>query len=125
MRIVISNSSSDPIYEQIVCQVKGEILSGHLAAGTPLQSIRSLAKDLGISVITTKRAYEELQREGFIDSVGGKGTFVAPQNAEFLREKTRKQVEDELATAVRIARTYGIEAEELHAMLRLLWEDDT
>lgn len=124
MRIVISNSSTDPIYEQIVRQIQAEIVSGNLAEGTPLPSIRSLARDLGISVITTKRAYEELQRGGFVDSVGGKGSFVAPQNREFLREKARRLVEGKLAEAVRSARTYGIDAEELHAMLRLLWEEE-
>ncbi len=124
MRILIANSSPDPIYEQIVRQVKSQIISGDLPEGTLLPSIRKLAVDLQISVITTKRAYEELEKAGFIDSVGGKGTFVAAQNTEFLREKRMKVVEDTLAKAVAEARTLGIGADELTEMLRLLCEGD-
>ena len=84
--IIISNSSGKPIYEQIVDQVKEQIMAGALAAGDALTSMRLLAKELRISVITTKRAYEELERDGFLDNVPGKGCFVAPQNRELLRE---------------------------------------
>ena len=87
MRIIISNSSEDPIYEQIVKQIKNQIINGELTEQESLPSIRKLAGELSISVITTKRAYEELEREGYIDTVGGKGSFVASQNKEFLREK--------------------------------------
>ena len=120
MRIVISNASPDPIYEQIVRQVKAQILSGELAEGTPLPSIRKLALDLQISVITSKRAYDELEREGFIDTVGGKGTFVAAQNAEFIREKRMRAVEEKLSEAVAEARLLAVGRAQLHEMLDLL-----
>ena len=113
MRILISNSSPDPIYEQIVRQIKGQIISGVLSEGEPLPSIRKLAHELQISVITTKRAYEELEKEGLIDTVGGKGTFVASQNQEFMREKRMKVVETKLADALRDARLMGVSYEEL------------
>jgi GntR family transcriptional regulator len=124
MRIVISNSSPDPIYEQIVRQIKAQILSGELAEGTPLPSIRKLALDLQISVITSKRAYDELEREGFIDTVGGKGTFVAAQNPEFMREKRMKAVEEKLAAAVAEARLLGVPPAQLHEMLDLLYGEE-
>jgi GntR family transcriptional regulator len=124
MRILISNSSPDPIYQQIVRQIKGHIISGELPEGEPLPSIRRLAHELQISVITTKRAYEELEREGLIDTVGGKGTFVASQNEEFLREKRMKLVEGKLAEAVGEARLMGMSQEELREMLELLWEEE-
>jgi len=120
MKVVISNASPDPIYEQIAGQIRAQILSGALSEGDLLPSIRALARDLQISVITTKRAYEELEREGFLHTVGGKGTFVAGQSSEFLREKKMKAVEEKLAEAVDQARTLGIDAEHLHEMLRLL-----
>jgi GntR family transcriptional regulator len=120
MRIVISNASPDPIYEQIVRQIKAQILAGELAEGAPLPSIRKLALDLQISVITSKRAYDELEREGFIDTVGGKGTFVAAQNAEFMREKRMRAVEEKLAAAVAEARLLAVGRAQLHEMLDLL-----
>jgi GntR family transcriptional regulator len=125
MKILLSNASPSPIYEQIVRQIKSQIISGDLAEGTPLPSIRKLAQDLQISVITTKRAYDELEREGFLDSVGGKGTFVAAQNQEFLREKRMKLVEDKLAAAVAEARLMGMGYEPLKEMLRLLCEGES
>ena len=125
MRILISNSSPDPIYEQIVRQIKAQIIAGDLPEGGPLPSIRKLAHELQISVITTKRAYEELEKEGLIDSVGGKGTFVAAQNQEFLREKRMTLVEGKLAEAVREAKTLGIGHDALAEMLRLLCEEDS
>ena len=121
MRIVLSNASPDPIYEQIVRQVLAQILSGDLSEGDPLPSIRALARDLQISVITTKRAYEELEREGMLNTVGGKGTFVAAQNPEFLREKKMKTVEEKLSEAVDHARLLGVSPEELTEMMRLLY----
>lgn len=124
MRILISNSSPDPIYRQIVQQIKGQIISGELPETVPLPSIRKLAHELQISVITTKRAYEELEKEGLIDTVGGKGTFVASQNQEFLREKRMKIVEGKLADALSEARLLGVSHEELMDMVRLLWEDE-
>ena len=121
MRIIISNSSPDPIYEQITRQIKSQIISGELKEGEALPSIRRLAMDLQISVITTKRAYEELEKEGFVDTVEGKGSFVAMQNKELLREKKMKIVEDKLAEAVAEARLLGITRAELEEMLSLLY----
>lgn len=123
MKIIISNSSPDPIYEQVARQIKAAILSGELREGEALPSIRKLAQDLQISVITTKRAYEELEKEGFIDTVEGKGSFVAMQNKELLREKRMKIVEDKLAEAVAEARLLGIARPELQEMLNLLYGD--
>lgn len=120
MKIIISNSSPDPIYEQIARQIKTQIMSGNPAEGKPLPSIRKLAQELQISVITTKRAYDELEREGFINTVAGKGTFVAVQNQELLREKKMKIVEEKLAEAVAEAKVLGITADQLHEMLVLL-----
>ena len=124
MRILISNASPDPIYEQIARQIKGQILSGELAEGDMLPSIRKLARDLQISVITTKRAYEELEHEGFIDTVGGKGTFVAAENPEFLKEKRMKAVEERLADAIEQARLLGVGPQQLTEMLRLLYAEE-
>jgi len=124
MRILISNSSPDPIYQQIVRQIKGQIIAGELPEGAPLPSIRKLAHELQVSVITTKRAYEELDKEGLIDLVGGKGTFVASQNQEFLREKRMTLIEGKLAEALSEARLLGVTCEELMEMVQLLWEED-
>ncbi len=124
MRILISNASPDPIYEQIARQIKSQILSGELSEGEILPSIRRLARDLQISVITTKRAYEELEHEGFIDTVGGKGTFVAAENPEFLREKRMKAVEEKLANAIEQARLLGVGPQELTEMLRILYTEE-
>jgi len=121
MKIIISNSSPDPIYEQVTRQVKAQIINGELREGESLPSIRRLAQDLQISVITTKRAYEELEKEGFIDTVEGKGSFVAMQNKELLREKKMKVVEEKLAGAVDEARLLGITRPELEAMLDVLY----
>ena len=123
MKIIISNASPDPIYEQIVRQIKAQIISNDLNEGDPLPSIRKLARELQISVITTKRAYEELEKEGFIDTVAGKGTFVAAQNKEFLREKRMKAVEEKLVDAVAEARLLGIGLRDLKQMLVLLYEE--
>ena len=124
MKIIISNSSPDPIYEQIKKQIKSQIINGELDEGQTLPSIRKLAKELQISVITTKRAYEDLEREGFIDTVTGKGSFVAAQNKEFLREKRMKIVEDKLGGAISEAKMLGIGIHELKEMLVLLYEEE-
>ena len=124
MKILISNSSPDPIYEQVGKQIKSHILSGELGEGDPLPSIRNLARELQISVITTKRAYEELMKEGFIDTVGGKGCFVAMQNKEFLREKKMKTVEEKLGDAVLDAKKLGITISELKEMLTILYSSE-
>ena len=124
MDIILSNSSGKPIYEQIAEQIKEQIMAGELAAGDALPSMRLLARDLRISVITTKRAYEELEREGFLDNVPGKGCFVAPQNRELLREAQLRRVEDILTQAVDEARKGGIPLEELQELLNLLYQGD-
>ena len=125
MDIILSNSSGKPIYEQITDQVKEQIMTGALAAGDALPSMRLLAKELRISVITTKRAYEELEREGFITTVPGKGCFVAPRNLELAREETLRRAEEQLAQAVEIAKTGGLTLEELTETLNLLYGDET
>lgn len=124
MKIIISNSSPDPIYEQVGNQIKSQIIAGDLNEGDALPSIRKLARELQISVITTKRAYEELEKEGFINTVGGKGCYVAMQNKELLREKKMKTVEEQLAEAVLSAQKMGITLDELHKMLSLLYNED-
>ena len=124
MDIILSNSSGKPIYEQIADQVWEQILSGALSAGDALPSMRVLAKELRISVITTKRAYEELERDGFLDNVPGKGCFVAPQNRELLREAQLRRVEDVLAQAVDEARKGGFSLSELQELLTLLYQGD-
>ena len=123
MDLTISNSSGKPIYEQITVQIKNLILTGELRAGDALPSMRLLAKERRISVITTKRAYEDLERDGFIETVPGKGCFVAPQNMELVRESQLCMAQEALQRAVCIARSSGISLEELQQMLRLLYED--
>lgn len=123
MDIIISNASDKPIYEQITAQMKNLILSGTLAEGAQLPSMRALANDLRISVITTKRAYADLEAQGFIETVQGKGSFVAGGNMELLREERLRHIEDLMASAVDEARSAGITPHELHDMLDLLMED--
>ena len=124
MEIHISNSSGIPIYEQLVTQIKNLILNGALQDGEALPSMRLLAKELRISVITTKRAYEELEREGFLCTVVGKGSFVAAKNPDLLREQQRRIVEDSLAKAVESAKNYGISLEEMQEALLILYGED-
>ena len=109
MDIILSNASGKPIYEQITDQVKEQIMAGALSAGDALPSMRLLAKELRISVITTKRAYEELERDGFLENVPGKGCFVAPQNRELLREAQLRKVEEKLSQARSEERRVGKE----------------
>ncbi|MEK3733370.1 MULTISPECIES: GntR family transcriptional regulator [Paenibacillus] len=123
MQIVISNSSKEPIYEQITNQMKALILGGELQEGTALPSIRQLAKDLQISVITTKRAYEELEKAGFIYSIVGKGSFVAEQNLEVIREKKLKVIEEQLSAVITNSREIGLSLDELQQLLKLLYEE--
>ena len=124
MDIIIRNSGGVPIYDQITRQMKGLILRGELKEGEALPSMRLLAKELRISVITTKRAYEELEREGFLQNIPGKGCFVAPQNRELLREAQLRRVEDVLAQAVDEARKGGFSLSELQELLTLLYQGD-
>ena len=121
--IIISNSSGKPIYEQIADQVKEQIMAGALAAGDALPSMRLLAKELRISVITTKRAYDELEADGFLENVPGKGCFVAPQNRELLREAQLRRVEEKLTQAIEEARRGAVSLEELKEMLTELYQE--
>ena len=121
MNIVISNSSDKPIYEQIAQQIKKMIISGELSPGDALPSMRFLAKELRISVITSKRAYSDLERDGFIETVTGKGSFVANQNLAFIREEQLRLAEEFLHKAVDIARSSDISWAELSELLELLY----
>ena len=124
MDIILHNTGDKPIYEQIADQIKEQIMTGALAAGDALPSMRLLAKELRISVITTKRAYEELEREGFLTSVPGKGCFVAPQNPALLRETQLRRVEEHLSRAVDEARRGGLSLAELQELLDILYRGD-
>lgn len=123
MDIIISNSSGVPIYEQIEEQIKNQIMTGELSAGENLPSMRVLAKELKISIITTKRAYEDLERDGFIESVMGKGTFVKAINSDIVREKIMFTIEELLEDAVDKAVIGNISVDELGEMLKLLYEE--
>ncbi len=123
MYLWIENHSGTPIYDQICRQIREQIVSGALAADDPLPSIRSLAKDLKISVITTKRAYEELEKEGFLYTVPGKGCFVAGRNTDLIREKALTEVRDALREAVRLAGPPQLKEEELVQMLHEAWNE--
>lgn len=122
MNIIISNSSGKPIYEQITAQIKQMILTGELEEGASLPSMRLLAKDLRISLITTKRAYTDLEREGFIETVVGKGSFVAAKNPDAMRLQQIEVVEEHLIKAVETAKMYGIAKEELRKLLDAVYD---
>lgn len=125
MELIIRNSTNQPIYDQIYCQIKAQILSGALAPGEALPSIRALSKDLKISVITTKRAYDELEAHGFIYTMAGKGCFVADNNLEILREQRRQELETHLTAALELAKSCGLTRQDLKQMLDLLSEEET
>ena len=122
MDIIISNSSNDPIYLQIVNQIKAMIMSGELSPGEALPSMRNLAMQMRVSLITTKRAYEELERDGFIETYTGRGSFVKAQNPEFLREENLRQIEKLLTEAVDKAQMSGVTKEEMKDILDMLFE---
>lgn len=124
MEIVISNSSCKPIYEQITDQIKAQIMDGRLKAGDPLPSMRALAADLRVSLITTKRAYNDLEAEGFVETVAGKGSFVAAQDPQLLRESNLREAEAHIGRAVQVARRAGITREELHDILDLEFDGE-
>ena len=124
MDIMISNSCGKPIYEQITSQVKEMIMNGTLHEGEPLPSMRTLAQQLRISIITTKRAYEELERDGFIESFTGKGSFVCRQNKELVREAGLKQIEEYLTLASDKAKMCGIDLNELQKLLKIIHEGE-
>ncbi|MGO4529807.1 GntR family transcriptional regulator [Paenibacillus sp. 2TAF8] len=124
MNIRISNASSDPIYIQILSQIRQSILNGELAAGDHLPSIRQLAKDLQVSVITTKRVYEELEKEQLIDSVVGKGSFVSGANQDFIRERRMKQLEAKMLEVIQESKELGMNSQDLIHYLTLLLEEE-
>ena len=124
MDIILTNAGGQPIYDQIVSQVKAQILSGKLKEGDALPSLRALAKDLRISVITTKRAYEELEREGFIVSLTGKGSFVAGANTELIREEHQRRLEDHLREAVSLSHLCGLDLDGLTSILSILYKEE-
>ncbi|MFC5732425.1 GntR family transcriptional regulator [Cytobacillus gottheilii] len=124
MQIIISNSSKQHIYEQIYEQLKTSILSNELEAGQSLPSMRQLAKDLNVSLITTKRAYEELEKTGFIYSIVGKGSFVSEQNSEMVKEAKMKGIEEQLLTAIRNSKDIGISLTELKELLTILYREE-
>ena len=124
MDIILRNETDDPIYKQIIDQVKAQIIAGRLTAGDALPSMRALATQLRISVITTKRAYEELEREGYIENFLGKGCFVKSQNTDFLREETVRQTEELVAQVCKKARLCGLSAGELKEMIDLMYSEE-
>ena len=124
MKIIISNASKFPIYEQIANGIKEEIISGNLKPNEKLPSIRALARDLNISVITTKRAYEELEREGFIETVGGKGCYVSYFNKELIYEERLKEIERKLEEVLDLSRSIKLSREDIFNMINLLYEGE-
>ena len=125
MELIIRNTAGQPIYDQISSQIKAQIISGELQENDLLPSIRGLAKDLKISVITTKRAYDELEAEGFVTTVAGKGCFVAEKNLDLIREQQLKNLEDHLSAAVELSKSCGVTPAELQEMLRILLEEES
>lgn len=124
MEIIISSNTSKPIYEQITSQIKAQIMDGTLRTGDPIPSMRSLAKSLHVSVITVQRAYEELQRDGFIETTVGRGSFVAAQNQSFYQEEQQRQAEEHLLAAAEIARTSGIPLSKLVELLTMFYQEE-
>ena len=122
MNIFIDNKSGVPIYDQVFSQIKSQIMNGTLTEDEALPSIRNLSKDLRISVITTKRAYDELEREGFVYTIAGKGCFVAPKNLDLLREQNLKLIEEYLEKAIKLASASNLGKEDLIEMIGLLEE---
>lgn len=124
VEIIISNNTSKPIYEQITSQIKGMIMSGQLQTGDPIPSMRALAKSIHVSVITVQKAYEDLQRDGFIETTVGRGSFVLAGNKEFLQEEQQRQAEEHLQKAVDIARSSGISLDTMLELLKLFYKED-
>lgn len=123
MQLLINNRNGVPIYDQIYAQIKDQIINGSLNEDDPLPSIRSLAKDLKISVITTKRAYDELENDGFIYTLPGKGSYVAPKNTELLREQNLRKIEEHLSEVVKLSASCALDKKTVLEMVELLWED--
>lgn len=124
MEIIISSNTSKPIYEQITSQIKGMIMSGKLKAGEPIPSMRALAKSIKVSVITVQKAYEDLQKEGFIETNVGRGSFVSAKNKDFFQEQRQCIIEEHLQKAVNIARECGINLEKLKELITIFYEEN-
>lgn len=124
MEIIISNKTSKPIYEQITSQIKALIMSGELQTGDPIPSMRSMAKSLHVSVITVQKAYEDLQRDGFIETTIGRGSFVSAQNKDFLLEEQQKEIERHLQEAVALARANGISMKKFMGLVKIFFSEE-
>ena len=124
MEIIISSNNSKPIYEQITSQIKAKIMSGELTAGHPIPSMRALAKAIHVSVITVQKAYEDLQRDGFIETTVGRGSFVAALNKDFVQEEQQRRAEEHLQAAADIGRANGISLEKLLELLTLFYQEE-
>lgn len=123
MEIIISSNTSKPIYEQISTQIKALVMSGDLKTGDPIPSMRSLAKTIHVSVITVQKAYEDLQRDGFIETTVGRGSFISAQHREFIQEVQQKKIEEYLRLAVETARTSGIQLDQLTELLNMCYRE--
>lgn len=124
LEIIISSNTAKPIYEQITSQIKAMVMSGDLQMGDPLPSMRTLAKSLHISVITVQKAYEDLQRDGFIETTVGRGSFISAQNKDFYQEEQQKKAEEYLASAAETGRTGGIKLEKLIELLTMFYQEE-
>lgn len=124
MEIIIKNSSSEPIYQQITSQIKAMIIDGTLKAGDTMPSMRNLAKSLHVSVITAQHAYEDLQKDGFIETVAGKGTFVSSQNKNFIREEQLRIIEQKIEDIAKIAKIYDVSLDELIKTLTIIYREE-
>lgn len=125
MEIILTNTSTKPIYEQITSQIKEMILKGELKPGDPMPSMRKLAKDLHVSVITTQRAYDDLVKDGFIITIPAKGTFVSAENQDFIREENLRKIENLLTTTCELAKQNGLTLEELQRTLTLIYTEES
>ena len=123
MNLIINHTSMEPTYEQIVAQIKAEVIEGTLTAGEALPSVRALSRELKISALTVKKAYDNLEAEGFVVTVHGKGTFVSAANQQFLKEEQKKEVEQELEAAIEKGRRCGLSDEEIRELFELIMED--
>lgn len=123
MKIIIKNSSEEPIYKQIYDQIRDEILKGNLKAGEQLPSIRELAKELGVSIITTKRTYQDLENGGFIETSAGRGSFVSGYNKEFLKESRIAEIEKTLTQLVKSGKSLGLTLDEFKEMIEVIYND--
>ncbi len=124
IEIIISSNTSKPIYEQITLQIKAKVMSGEMKTGDPIPSMRALAKSLHISVITVQRAYEDLQRDGFIETAVGRGSFISAENRDFIQEEQQRKAEEHLMEAAEIGRTSGIPVEKLIDILKLFYDGE-